>query len=344
MDQAGAKKPFRIGVIGAGGIARGVHLPSLNDMDDVEIVVICDMIEERARAMAEKYAIPKVYTLYQEMLAREAAELDAVFALVEPGNMFHVAWRCLDAGLDTFCEKPPGISLIQAQALARKATEAGKVLQVGFNRRHIPVVREALDIVRRSTYVTQVEGCFFKCGTGAFDHGSLSAFMSDTVHAVDLVRAMAGGEPVVAASVQASHEEPVINAWNGVCRFDNGVMGIVKANYQTGGRVHRFEVHGPGVSAFIDLGFGAADCGATILSHQGKAQYSLAAKGAGDQGIVRIDGKELAGSDEFYRYYGFYQEDRHFIDCLRAGKEPETSIHDAVKSMQLAEMLVANRI
>jgi len=344
MDQAKARKPLRVGVIGAGGIARGVHLPSLNDMDDAEVVVICDMIEERARAKAEKYAIPKVYTLYKEMLAREADELDAVFALVEPGNMFHVAWNCLNAGLDTFCEKPPGITSMQARTLSRKAAEAGKVLQVGFNRRYIPVVREALDIVRRSTYITQVEGCFFKCGTGAFDLGSLSAFMSDTVHAVDLVRAMAGGEAVVAASIQASHEEPVANAWNGICRFDNGVMGIIKANYQTGGRVHRFEVHGPGVSAFIDLGFGGADCGATILSHKGKAQYSLASRGTGDQGLVRIDGKELAGSDEFYRYYGFYQEDRHFIDCLREGKEPETSIHDAVKSMELAEMLVANRI
>ncbi|NOY82231.1 MAG: Gfo/Idh/MocA family oxidoreductase [Kiritimatiellaeota bacterium] len=344
MDKTRGEGPMRIGVIGAGGIARGVHLPSLNDMDDVEVVAICDILEDRARAMAEKYAIPNVYTLYKEMLEHEASELDAVFALVEPGNMFHVAWTCLEAGLDTFCEKPPGINLMQAETLARKAEEAGKILQVGFNRRHIPVVREALDIVRRSTTVTQVEGCFFKCGTGAFDHGSLSAFMSDTIHAVDLVRSMANGEPVAVASVQASHGEPVLNAWNGICRFDNGVMGIIKANYQTGGRVHRFEVHGPAVSAFINLGFGGADCEATILSHHGKAQYSLASRGTGDQGAIRLDGKQLAGSDEFYRYYGFYQEDRHFIDCLKARKEPETSIADAVKSMRLAEMLVAGRI
>jgi hypothetical protein len=53
---------------------------------------------------------------------------------------------------------------------------------------------------------------------------------------------------------------------------------------------------------------------------------------------------ELAGSSAFYRYYGFYQEDRHFVDCVRARTEPDTSIADAVGSMRLAEMFLANVI
>ena len=45
-------KKLKVGVIGAGGIARNVHLPSLGDMDDIELVAICDLIRERAAAMA----------------------------------------------------------------------------------------------------------------------------------------------------------------------------------------------------------------------------------------------------------------------------------------------------
>ena len=45
---------------------------------------------------------------------------------------------------------------------------------------------------------------------------------------------------------------PIVLA-HGVCRFDNGVTGTIKANYRVGGRIHRFEVHGPGVSAYINL-------------------------------------------------------------------------------------------
>ena len=144
--------------------------------------------------------------------------------------------------------------------------------------------------------------------------------------------------------VTAQYNDKVINAWNGVCRFDNGVTGVIKANYQTGGRVHRFEVHGPGVSAYIELGFGGQACSAVLLANDGVIQYTLTARGASMQGILELDGVDLAGSTDFYRYYGFYQEDVHFLDCVRTGTQPETSIEDAVQSMRLAEMFLANAI
>jgi predicted dehydrogenase len=210
---------------------------------------------------------------------------------------------------------------------------------VGFNRRHIPLVRKVKEIVESQTTINQVEGCFFKFGTGAFDRGSLPAFESDVIHAVDLVRWFAGGTCVDAATVVGRSDEPVENRWSSVLRFDNGVTGILKGNYRTGGRVHKFEVHGAGLSAYISLGFGTAGCDAVLLGHQGKVQYSLSARGAAEENIVELNGKELAGSEEFHRFYGFYQEDRHFIDCLRDGREPETSIRDAVQSMRMAEMI-----
>jgi predicted dehydrogenase len=342
MSDVGQERKLKVGVIGIGGIARNVHLLSLADMHDIELVAMCDIIEERASTMARQFEVEQVYTLYQEMLSKE--ELDAVFVLVEPANLYHVVWHCLDAGIDTFMEKPPGITLFQAESLRRKAEESGHTLQVGFNRRHIPLVRHVVELVKERTEITQVEGCFFKYGSAAFDRGSLSSFESDTIHAVDLMRSIAGGAPVTAAAVAGQYEDAVINAWNGVCRFDNGVTGVIKANYRTGGRVHKFEVHGPGVSAYIDLGFGQASCSARILVHEGKPQYSLAARGAEEGGVLELDGLELAGSSSFYRYYGYYYEDRHFVDCVRAGREPETSIQDAVESMRLVHMFWSNLI
>jgi len=334
----------RVGVIGAGGIARGMHFPSLTEMPDVRIEAVCDLVEEKAGTLAEKYGVPKIYVSYREMLEKERDALDAVFVLVEPANLFHVTWHCLDAGLHTFMEKPPGVTACQAEALARKAESAGRILQVGFNRRHIPLVRRVVQLVREATTITQVEGCFFKYGAGAFDKGSLPAFTSDTIHAVDLIRSIAGADAEAAALIESSYDgEPVPNAWNGVIRFSNGVTGVVKANYRVGGRVHRFEVHGPGVSAFINLGMGGQECDAVVLTHQGGQQYSLSAAGVGSHGKYTFDGRELAGHDALYRFYGFYQEDRHFIDCVRDGRTPETSIQDAVKSIRLIEMLLANR-
>jgi predicted dehydrogenase len=344
MSDTEGGRQINVAVIGCGGIARSVHLPSLADIDGVRVAAVCDIVEPRAAEMAAKHDVPRVYTHYKEMLAAEQGTVDAVFALVEPGNLFHVVWHCLDAGYDAFMEKPPGVNLYQAASLARKADEAGRILQVGFNRRHIRLVREVKKLVEEHAAINLVEGCFYKFGSGSFDRGSLPAFESDVIHAVDLVRWIAGGVPQRVASVAASNDEPVENLWAAVCAFDNGVTGVIKGNYRTGGRVHKFEIHGAGVSAYVSLGFGSAGCEATILSHEGKVQYSLAARGTADETIVQLDGKQLAGSDEFYRYYGFYDEDRHFIDCVRTRAEPETSIADAVESMRFAEMIAAAAI
>jgi predicted dehydrogenase len=338
-----AANEVRVGIIGAGGLARSVHLPSLAEMPDVRIAAVCDLVAERAASLAKQYSVPRTYVSYHEMFAKE--KLDAVFVLVEPANLFHAAWHALDAGVHAFMEKPPGVTSMQTRGLARKAAETGRFLQVGFNRRHIPVVRRALEMVRERSRITQVEGMFIKYGDAAFDRGSTSAFVSDTIHAIDLVRWIAGGTPVASALVEERYDDVVPNAWNGVIRFDNGVTGIVKANYRTGGRVHRFEVHGPGVSAFISLGMGEKiSCSAEILTHEGASSYSVAAAGAAHETVQRLDGAELAGGAAFHRQYGFLQEDRHFIDCVLGKGVPEPDIADAVLSIELAERLLASRI
>ncbi|MBR4221750.1 MAG: Gfo/Idh/MocA family oxidoreductase [Victivallales bacterium] len=334
----------KVAVVGAGGIARSVHLPSLSEMEDVQLVAICDLIPERAKEQAEKWGIPKTYTLMRDMFANE--DIDAVYCLVEPGSMFHVATLAIEHGYHAFLEKPPGITSYQADSLARKADKTGKNVMVAFNRRFIPVVRKTKEIVKATTNkVTQVEGCFFKFGDAAFDKGSLPSFVSDTIHSVDLMRYLSDGdEAVKAAMVVNRYDSEVDNAWNGICVFDNGATGIIKANYRVGGRVHQFQMHGVGVSAFIDLGMGAQiDVKSRILTHTGAISYSLAATGAAKEDSILLDGRELAGSDQFFKFYGYYFEDRHFIDCIKSGETPETCIQDARKSVHLVEKFLASQ-
>jgi len=305
---ADAKK-LRVGVIGAGGIARSVHLPSLNDIELAEVVAVCDLVEERAIEQAERFNIPKTYSLYKKMLAEE--DLDAVFVLVEPSNAFHPVMYAI---------------------------------KVGFNRRHIPVVQKIVKTIRECTTITQVEGRFMKHTSAAFDQGGHSAFCSDVIHAIDLIRSIANGTPLAAATIEDQIDDVVPNMWNAVVRFDNHVTGVIKSNYNTGGRFHTFEVHGPGASAFINLGFAAANCEADLIIDQAQTGYSLSAGGGMKGKLQHIDGKELAGSTDFYRFYGFYQEDLHFLECVRDGKQPMTDINDAVKTFELVDLLLDSRI
>lgn len=66
---------IQIGVIGAGSISE-MHVSSYHKNENVELLAICDLKEERARLKAEKYDIPHVYTDYNELLSNP--DIDAV--------------------------------------------------------------------------------------------------------------------------------------------------------------------------------------------------------------------------------------------------------------------------
>ena len=46
------KDKVRVGVIGAGGMAHAVHLPSLDRIPEAQVVAICDLVPERAESAA----------------------------------------------------------------------------------------------------------------------------------------------------------------------------------------------------------------------------------------------------------------------------------------------------
>ncbi len=56
---------------------------------------------------------------------------------------------------------------------------------------------------------------------------------------------------------------------------------------------------------------------------------------------MEYDSREIAGGDEFYKYGGFQAKNREFIDCLKAGTQPGSHFGDAVKTMEVAEKILA---
>lgn len=336
------ERKLKIGVIGAGGICRNVHMPSLSEIENCEVVAICDHHEEKAKAMAEKYGIPKIYTLHHEMLANE--DMDAVFVLTQPDKTYRVAYDCLKAGFHVMMEKPAGINAFQAHSLERMAAETGKTAAVAMNRRHVPLLQEVLKRVKAVTDIVQVDGRFMKTSDISKGWHYASAFNCDIIHALDCVRYIAGSEPTAVASVIATNNSPIENAWNCVMMFENGVTGTLRSNYQAASRVHDFEIHGRYASAFIDLGFPGREESATIIYGDGASIYSQAAAGTNKTNVEVLTARDVAGESAFYQYYGYKSEDIDFVNAILEGREPLCTIADAAKSMDLMEKVWNSRI
>lgn len=127
-------KRLRIGIVGAGGIAQGAHIPGYKSVGDrVELAAISDIDVDRAKQVAEEHGFKSYYQDYEEMLQK--ADLDAV-SVCTP-NKFHapVTIAALEAGCHVLCEKPPAITAAEAKAMVDKAAETGKKLTFGLHQR-----------------------------------------------------------------------------------------------------------------------------------------------------------------------------------------------------------------
>lgn len=344
-------KKISIGIIGAGRIATGIHLPVLSALPEADVRAVCDLNNERAEGAARTFGITHTYQSYFNMLREET--VDAVFVLVQPDALFRIASDCLLAGKHVFMEKPMGITLYQAKSLQRLAETQKRILHVGFNRRYIPLIVEVTRKMREMTNIKHIEGRFFKNSSPSFYGGCAGAFVCDVIHVVDLVRHLAAGSTVGSSKIirattmeSINRETGIAEAWYSSMEFDNGATGCVRANYCTGGRVHEFELHGPGASAYINLGFGDAGCSARILHDAGQGGFSLSASELSKPEVLEFDGIALASSDRYEIYYGYHAEDQLFLHT--AIENPQgTDITRAAEdyaSMEAVERLLETRI
>ncbi len=315
----------RIGFIGAGGLANAVHYPSLAEFDDVVISAICDLDDSRLNSTADKYNVEKRYKDYKRMV--EEVDLDAVYIIMPPHHLFDLVIYCLNRKLNVFIEKPPGVTAEQTRNMALTAEKNGCLSMVGFNRRFIPLMVTAKKIVTERGEIIQCSATFYKNSIGAppYYNGAIDILTCDAIHAVDILRWMGGEVVSLASDIRKIYAE-YDNSFNAILKFENGAVGFLLTNWVVGKRVHTFEMHAKGISAFVD-----ADNNAVIYKDNNESAQI-------------INAREIAGSSENYKYYGFYSENRHFIDCIKLKRMPETNFADAYKTMELVNRIYASQI
>jgi len=319
----------RVALIGAGGMANGVHYPSLAGFDDVEMVAICDLMPDKLKETAEKFSIDKTYDDYRKMI--EETSPDAVYALMPPHHVFDLAMDTMQAGHALFIEKPPGVTTFQTQAMARFAEQKQLVTGVGFQRRYHPMVHRCYDMVREKNEPSQVTVSFHKFATVGdpypYYRGAIDLFRCDAIHAVDSVRYYCGLSDVKSVSsvvrkLDSTHE----TSFNALIHFANDCVGILQTNWRAGHRFFTFEMHAAGASAYASID------GRAEVWQDGVAEPKLS---------TTFD--TFAGTDQMHVHQGFEAQARAFIDAVQQKVPPHNSFHDAVKTMELADRVLSER-
>ncbi len=127
----------RMGLIGAGGMAR-FHLRDILKMNGgTEITAICEPSPESMEKTKEVFqeagkSLPPNQPDFDRFLDQHASNLDAVF-IITPHSFHHdQTKKSLEAGLDVLLEKPMVMNAGEAQSLIDARDKSGKLLVVGF--------------------------------------------------------------------------------------------------------------------------------------------------------------------------------------------------------------------
>ena len=128
-----------IGIIGAGGIAQGVHIPGYQKLSNARVVAVSDPIEATRRGASEKFGIEDAYADFREMLKRD--DIHAVS--VTTPNFLHAeaTIAALEAGKHVLCEKPLAMNATEGQAMVDAARRTGNKLMCGFHFRFTPEIQ-----------------------------------------------------------------------------------------------------------------------------------------------------------------------------------------------------------
>jgi len=231
-------KKLRVGIIGCGVIAP-FHIEAFQCLQDVEIRGVADVVESKAKDLAQRYKIDFWTSDYHRLLKED---LDIVSICVPSGFHYEVALSVIEAGKHAIVEKPLAINLRQANEMIRASRKAGVKLAAILDHRFDTAstkIKQALDkgrfgkLILGDAYVkwyrTQEYYNSSWRGTWNMDGGGILA--NQAVHWIDLLQWFMGPVDRIFGRAKATtHEIEAADTAVAMLEFKNGALGVIEAS------------------------------------------------------------------------------------------------------------------
>lgn len=232
---------LRWALLGTSRIGRSV-VPRMQDGARHDLVAVASRSEDRARAYAAEWRIPRAYGSYEELLA--APDIDAVY--IPLPNSLHAEWTiaAVRAGKHVLCEKPLALSLHEVHAVSEAARATGRVVAEAFMYRHHAQTLRVKSLIDEGAVgkVRVVRGAFAFWLSREEDvrlHPALGggALWDVGCYPVSFARFMLGEEPVEAIGMADAGPTGVDLTFAGQLRFGSGAILQFDCSFRTDFRV-----------------------------------------------------------------------------------------------------------
>ncbi|HEY9159239.1 Gfo/Idh/MocA family oxidoreductase [Candidatus Binatus sp.] len=328
---------IKIAIAGAGAITERAHIPALRSVADAQIIAIqsrtADKAERVARAIWPGEADrPKVYSDFEEMLARERPEAVGIFT----PNHLHCEFtvKALNAGAHVLVEKPMAPTAAAAHRMADAAAKARRVLMVAMQRRYGGVERAIKDAVtsgaigrphfiraRLSHGGPESWAPGQKWFTTVLEAGG-GAMLDLGVHVTDLaiwimgeVDSVSGQVGILAKQIEVEDTGAMI------MHFKSGAIGVVEASWSSMPALSAIEIYGN--EGRVMAGYPRQDI--SIL----KADGSPAPGFSRDEVMSRFDPRDLLAP--------FRALAANFVGAIQGRVKPSPDANDGLRAVEAVE-------
>ena len=148
---------LKIGLVGVGGIS-GAHIPAWEEMENAELVALCDIRPERM----EKYSGKRCYNDIDEMLANE--ELDILDICLPTYLHADVACKAMEKGINVVTEKPISLKEEDVERVYSTAAKNNVKFMVAHVLRFWPEYELLKEIYDSKRYGKLLSGTMIRLG------------------------------------------------------------------------------------------------------------------------------------------------------------------------------------
>lgn len=319
------------------GLGAGYFAPFQYDawtrIPEVEIAAVYNRTEARARAIMDRYGIPRYYADWRTMI--DAERPDFVDIITPPETHEEMCAHAAARGVHVICQKPLAPDLDTARRIVANAEAAGIRFMVHENFRWQPWYRAIKDVQRRGTIGRFTHAAFtMRMGDGwgsdaylarqPFFRGYPRLLVYETgVHFIDTFRFLLGEVTRVYAVLRRLN--PVIrgeDAGTLLLTFAGGATAVWDAN-----RYNETEAEWPRYT------FGHLRIDGTGGHLALDADSSIRIKRLGEAGR----GLDYARENKGFAGDCVYFLQRHFADCMLRGDEFESTGRDYLKTIAVVE-------
>jgi D-apiose dehydrogenase len=316
--------------IGAGYFAQ-FQYEAWSRIPEVEIVAVCDHVEEKARAVQSRFGIANRFTVWTEMLDRERP--DFVDIITPPANHEAICEAASHRGIHMICQKPLAPTMEEAERIVVSARTGGVRFMVHENWRWQPWYRKMKEIQTRGaigefTHMHVLTRLGDGWGPDAYrdrqpffrDYPRLLIYETG-IHFIDTFRYLLG--EVTDVYSQLRRLNPVIkgeDAGQLLLRFESGATALWDAN-----RYNETE----SVNPRYTFGEIRVDGTGGHLTMDGESNIWIKKLGEPASNLDYARDSRNFGGDCVYALQ------RHFVDCMLTGKEFESNGEDYLKTMKV---------